>query len=318
MVATAVLNIAGQYPSFPTWFITLASNILIGMMIGRQIDRNVLRRIRALARPVFIQTVLILGLSVVCGYTLRFTAGERIDLLTAFIASAAGGITEMSAFALSVDANVSVVVLMQVFRVVVSLTLIPYIAIVCEKLGRGTAKSDGAARMRLQLPLFSRFEYVPLAVLGIAGSSLGRWLGVPSGGLLGAVVFCGAYAVAINRVYAFNVNLRFGAQIGLGLIMGQRMTPEIAAQLMRMLVPALTVTLVMLAGCVLLGLLLHRNTKWDLTLCLLCTAPAGLSQITVYADEIGVDSFVATVFHTVRILSIVAVYPLIILPIVSL
>jgi uncharacterized membrane protein AbrB (regulator of aidB expression) len=52
-----------------------------------------------------------------------------------------------------------------------------------------------------------------------------------------------------------------------------------------------------------------------LTLCLLCTAPAGLSQITVYADEIGVDSFVATAFHTVRILSIVAIYPMIFLPI---
>jgi membrane AbrB-like protein len=317
MFATGLLNLAGYYPSFPTWFISLAANLLIGMMIGRQIDRSILKRIMTLARPVFIQTALILVLSAVCGYTLHFMGGGKIDLLTSFIASAAGGITEMSVFALSINADVSVVVLVQVFRVFIALSLLPSIAVVCEKLGRGTRNGNvGAPRTKL-LPFAGR-DYVPLALLAVVGSSLGVWLKIPSGGLLGAVVFCGVFAVIINREYEFNVNLRFGAQIGLGLIMGQRMTPEIAVQLWHMLLPAVATTVVMLAGCTLLGLLLHKATGWDLTLCLLCTAPAGLSQVTVYADEIGVDSFVATVFHTVRILTIVAIYPLIILPIVSL
>ena len=318
MFATGVLNLAGYYPSFPTWFISLAANILIGMMIGRQIDRSILNRIITLARPVFIQTALILVLSIVCGYALHFMGGGKIDLLTSFIGASAGGITEMAVFGLSMNADVSVVMLVQVFRVVVALSLIPSIAVICGKLGKGTTRKGSIGPARAKLPPFARSEYVPLTILAVAGSSLGVWLEIPSGGLLGAVVFCGAFATAINKVYAFNVNLRFGAQIGLGLIMGQRMTPEIAAQLGAMLLPALTTTIVMIIGCTLLGLLLHKTTGWDLTLCLLCTAPAGLSQITVYADEIGVDSFVATVFHSVRILTIVAIYPLIILPIVSL
>ncbi len=313
MFATGVLNLAGYYPAFPSWFISLAANMLIGMMIGRQIDRNILSRIRALARPVFMQTALILALSVVCGYTLHFMGGGKVDLLTSFIGASAGGITEMAVFGLSVHADVSMVVLMQATRVVAALSLIPFIAVICARLGRGVR--GGGVQARPKLPPFTGGQYVPLTLLGIAGSALGVWLDIPSGGLLGAVVFCGAYAVAINRVYAFNVGLRFAAQIGLGLIMGQRITPEIAVQLGRMLLPALATTVVMILGCTLLGLLLCRTTGWDLTLCLLCTAPAGLSQITVFADEIGVDSFIATVFHTVRILTIVAVYPLIILPI---
>ncbi len=52
---------------------------------------------------------------------------------------------------------------------------------------------------------------------------------------------------------------------------------------------------------------------WDILTCLLCTAPAGLSQITVFAEEIGADSFTASVFHTVRILSIVSIYPWLVL-----
>lgn len=317
MFATGLLNLSGYYPSFPTWFISLAANLLIGMMIGRQIDRNILRRIVSLAWPVFMQTSLILVLSVICGYTLYFMGGGEIDLLTSFIAASAGGITEMAVFGLSMNADVSVVVLVQVFRVVVSLSLIPYIAVFCEKLGHGVRKEGQASYVRAKLAPFARGHYIPLIIFGIIGSALGVYFNVPSGGLLGAVIGCGVYAVAINRVYAFNVNLRFAAQIGLGLIMGQRMTPEIAAQLMRMLLPAVTVTVVMLIGCTFLGLLLHKTTGWDLVTCLLCTAPAGLSQITVFADEIGVDSFVATVFHTVRILTIVGVYPLIILPIVA-
>ncbi len=314
MFATGILNLAGYYPSFPTWFTSLAANFLIGMMIGRQIDRSILSRIRALARPVFIQTTLILALSVICGYTLHFMSGGGIDLLTSFIGASAGGIAEMAAFGLSMNADVSVVVLMQATRLIAVLSVIPSIVLICEKLGRGVVKGS-MMQARPKLTPFSRPQYVPLTALGIAGSFLGVWLGIPSGGLLGAVVFCGAYAVAINRVYAFNVSLAAGAQIGLGLVLGQRITPEIVTELWQMLLPAAATTFVMLLGCTLLGLLLHRTTGWDLTLCLLCAAPAGLSQVTVYAEEIGLDSFAVTVFHTVRLLSIVAIYPMIVLPI---
>ncbi|MDR1744218.1 MAG: AbrB family transcriptional regulator [Planctomycetota bacterium] len=316
MFATGILNLTGHYPAFPAWFISLAANLLIGMMVGRQIDRNILQRIRALARPVFVQTAGILALSVACGYTLHLMGGGKIDLLTAFISASAGGITEMAVFGLAMNADVPVVVLVQVFRVVVALSLIPYIAVVCDKFGQ-RAGSGRAKQERPKLPLFARFEYVPLTLFAVAGSALGAWLNIPSGGFLGAVVASGAFAVSINKVYKFNAGLRSAAQIALGLIMGQRMTPEIAIQLWHMLLPAVTVTVVMLIGCVLLALLLHKTTGWDLTTCLLCTAPAGLSQITVYAEEIGVDSFVATVFHTVRIISIVALYPLMILPMVG-
>ncbi len=314
MFATGALNLAGLFPKFSTWLIALVANMLIGMMIGRQVDRNILNRIRVLAKPVFVQTAGILALSLLCGYTLYLMGGNEIDLLTALISGAAGGITEMMVFGLAVNADVAVIALVQLFRVVVFLSLIPYIALVCDKLGR--SKPEQEKQKRPSLPHFAARDYVPLIVAGIAGSLAGVWLDIPSGGMLGAVFACGLFALAINKVYKFDTRLRFAAQIGLGLIMGGRMTPEIAAQLWQMLVPAVVVTLVMLAGCTVLALVLRAGTGWDLTTCLLCSAPAGLSQITVFADEIGVDSFVATVFHTVRIVGIVTLYPCIVLPLI--
>ncbi len=315
MFATGILNLAGYYPRFSTGAISLFANMLIGMMIGRQIDRNVLNRIRSLARPVLVQTAGILVLSLLCGYTLFLLGGKKdITLLTALISGAAGGITEMMVFGLAVDADVAVIGLVQLCRVVVFLSLIPYITVLCDKLGRPRGEKD--AYRRSVLPVFKPRDYLPLTLAAIAGSLAGIWLDIPSGGMLGAVVASGLFALTLNKTYNFDTRLRHAAQIGLGLIMGQRITPQVVGQLWEMLLPALAVTLVMLVGCTLLALLLRKTTGWDLTTCLLCSAPAGLSQITVFADEIGVDSFVATVFHTVRIVGIVTLYPWIVLPLV--
>jgi len=131
--------------------------------------------------------------------------------------------------------------------------------------------------------------------------------------MLGAMLASGCFAIFLKRSYCYDTRLRIAAQIGLGVVMGQRMTYAVVSQLGQILVPALATTAVMLVGCIALAFLLRKLSGWDILTCLLCTAPAGLSQITVFAEEIGADSFTASVFHTVRILSIVSIYPWIVL-----
>jgi uncharacterized membrane protein AbrB (regulator of aidB expression) len=87
--------------------------------------------------------------------------------------------------------------------------------------------------------------------------------------------FCLVYAIGS---VGFDVKLRYIAQIGLGLAMGQRISPSFTA---------------------LLGSLF---------------APAGLSQIGAFTEEVGADPFTASVFHTARIVGIVSLYPWIVLP----
>lgn len=314
MVATGALNIFGFYPDFSTVLVSFVANVLIGIMIGRQIDRTIFSRVLELGRPVFFQLVGIFALSLACGYVLYAMGGGEVTLATALISGAAGGITEMIVFGMSIGADVALIAFVQLFRVVVFLSLIPYIAAICEKLGGKGQRKTQQQSSRRRLALFARRDYVLLGVSALAGAFLGIWLNVPSGVLIGAMLASGGYALAVNKRYLFNMRLRHLAQIGLGLALGQRMTPEMVTQLGHMFLPALAVTAVMLIGCTLLALLLRVNTGWDLTTCLLCSAPAGLSQITVYADEIGVDSFVASVFHTVRIIGIVCLYPWLILP----
>jgi membrane AbrB-like protein len=146
-------------------------------------------------------------------------------------------------------------------------------------------------------------------------ASLAYRFRLPTGPLIGAMLACGAYSLAANKSYTYDVRIRWAAQVCLGMVMGQRMTPKMVLQLGTLFIPAVTVTAVMLCGCLLLAFLLHKTTGWDITTCMLCAAPAGLSQITIYAEEIGVDSLTASVFHTARIVSIVTLYPWIVIPI---
>jgi membrane AbrB-like protein len=312
MFATGALSVMGRFPSFVMWPVSFGANMTIGIIIGRQIERNVLRRIFKLLRPVALHTVGMLSLSLVCGYTMYFMAsraGVDVSLKTALISGAGGGITEMTAFGMSADADVSVIVFVQVFRVVTFLALIPYLS----KIGvrRQNVETCGCDTTRL----FGLRDYVVMVSAAFAAASLAYRFRIPTGPLIGAMLACGAYSLTVNKSYTYDARIRWAAQVCLGIVMGQRMTSKMVLQLGTLLIPAMAVTVVMLCGCLALAFLLHKTTGWDITMCMLCAAPAGLSQITIYAEEIGVDSLTASVFHTARIISIVTLYPLIVMPI---
>lgn len=308
--ATAAMNIAGFYPSFPLWPVSYAANVAIGIIIGRQIDRNTLSKMKELLPYVFGFAVGLIALSLFCGGI--FYKLTDVSLKTALIASTAGGITEMMIFGMSIEADLAVIACVQLFRIIAALVVIPYIvrfaAHRITPLGQDSQTSG-----RLIFERFTRIDYIFLVLCAATGAALGLYLNIPAGGMLGAMLASGAYAIFISKQYSYDIRLRYIAQIGLGLVMGQRMTYEMVAQLRWVLLPTIATTAVMLAGCVALAFLLHKLSGWDILTCLLCTSPAGLSQIAIYAEEVGADAFTASIFHTVRILSIVITFPWIVL-----
>jgi membrane AbrB-like protein len=314
MFAAGALSVMGRFPPLVIWPISLGANMMTGVMIGRQIERNTLRRVAKLLRPVFVQTAGMLLLSLACGYTMYFMsrwAGAGVSLKTALISGAGGGITEMTAFGMSADADVAVIVFVQIFRVVIFLALIPYLSRI-DKGGRRAVNpgSDSAARFGVR-------DYAVMGCAAFLSASLAYRFRLPAGALLGAMIACGAYSVSVGKRYTYDARIRWVTQVCLGMTMGQRMTPEMVLQLGTLFIPAVTVTLVMLAGCLGLAFLLRKTTGWDVVTCLLCAAPAGLSQISVYAEEVGADSLTASVFHSTRIIGIVSLYPWIVMPLSS-
>jgi membrane AbrB-like protein len=318
LAATGALNIAGYYPVFLSWPVSFLASAAIGMIIGKSLDRNITRNLRAMLRPVCIQLAGILLLSFLCGYVLYAAGGGSMDFGTALISGTAGGITEMVIFGASIDADIAVIAVMQLFRVVSVIAIIPYLAILGKKMLHGSAdRKKNAPVPQIAAPRFRPRDYAVLVPCSLAGAAAGYLLKIPAGTMLGSMLACGGVAMLFNRTYTCSPKLRIAAQIALGSLLGQRLAPQIVGQLPSLLLPILLTTAIMLFGCMLLALLLFQTTAWDMTTCLLCSAPAGLSQITLFAEEIGANTLAASVFHTVRILGIVSLYPMLVMPVIQ-
>ena len=314
MTTTGILNAAGFYPHFDTRLVSFAANVLIGISIGRQLDRSIVGRITRIGKLVLIQTVGILILSLICGLSMYLVSDA--DLATSLISGAAGGITEMIVFGMSINADVSVIAFVQLVRVVVFLALIPYVTLVAEKISgvQQTPRCQNSGDKHALVEYFGKRDYFTLIPLAFAGGALASWLNIPTGAMLGAMFVGGGMTLFLAKQYKMDNRLRFAAHIGLGLVTGERMTPQIVQQLGALFIPTMVVTLVMLTGCFLLALLLYKTSGLSLTTCLLCAAPAGLSQIASFAEDVGADPLTASVFHTARIVSIVTFYPWLVLP----
>jgi len=317
MTVTGALSAAGLFPFFNTRIIELTVSIMAGIMIGRLIDRTVVRRILKMAKPVAIQTVGMLALSMICGISMHLVS--EIDLKTTLISSSAGGVTEMIIFGMAIDADISVVAFGQVFRLVFFLALMPYLGVVHKKITSALHIQPGKNTRVTDVPdepteFFSRSDYLVMGLMVLAGSSLVYWLNIPAGAMLGAMFASGGTSLYLNKHYNFDERLRFIVFVCIGLVTGARITPQFVAQFGALILPVALMTLIMLIGCFLLAIILSKTSELSLLTCLLCVTPAGITQAAVIAEEIGADPIAASIFQTARFLSIVTVFPWLVLP----
>ena len=317
MVATGALSAAGFYPAFNTRPVSFLCNVMVGIMIGQQIDRTAIGRISRMIKPVLIQTGGMLVFSLVCGLSLYLVSS--LDLMTSLISGATAGIVEMVIFGISLDADVSVVTFVHVFRIIFFSVMIPYLDPLVEKIINVPQTSRGRSDREKEafVKFFGRKNYLTMIPLAFAGGALGFWLEIPTGTLLGTMLACGGMALLVGKHYIFDNRLSSAAQIGLGLVTGGRITSQIVEKLGPLFVPTFLMALVMLAATILMALLLSKTTEWDMTTCLLCVNPGGLIQVIAYAEDNGADSLTISVFHLVRVIAIVAFYPWLVLPLIS-
>lgn len=314
--ATGLMNILGLYPDLRTQAIGFLAKATTGAMLGRQINRQLFAKVRGIVPYALLSTAGMFAASLATGYALYCLSD--ISLVSALISSAAGGITEMTTFGLSVNADVVAILFMQILRLLIFLTLTPYIAMFIERASpaQKTKRLASVVKAEARPVFFERADYLRLTGAALCGAFLFTFLRVPSGAMMGSMLACGALALFLKKTYRFDMRFRYVAQVVLGLITGQRITPDIVGELGHLLLPGLLATGLMLVASTLLALILYRVSKMDLVTCILCTAPAGLTQTAFIADEIGADPLLTSIFHIFRLPSIIAFYPWIVMMIV--
>ncbi|MBN1333008.1 MAG: AbrB family transcriptional regulator [Synergistales bacterium] len=309
----SIIGMFGLQLAFPTNEITFVSKLVIGSFIGLKVNRPILREMRKIFLPAILVSFWMLILSISSGFLLAWVT--RLSLGTALLGSSTGGLTEMALLGISLGEDQVSITFLQLFRVVFFLVFMPFIASCVNtrhapKEGHSLPEEDIPDLHEAEISYNNYIGGIRLALTAIAGGLTGRILGIPAGDLLGSMFGVGICNVLWGGFSRVQPNLRVLARIGVGLAISREVTRETIMMLSSMLLPVSVLAIVMILAGILLSLILYRITNWNYSTCLLASSPAGLTQMSMIAEEVGADPLVVSVLHTVRLVSVFTVLPI--------
>lgn len=150
---------------------------------------------------------------------------------------------------------------------------------------------------------------VTLVVAWVAGHALSR-LRVPGGLLVGAMVGSAVTTLAWGRALTLPFPLLAGAFVVIGLSTGVLVTRERLRALAPLVAPALVSAIALILAGGLIALLLHALGIAPPAV-ILGTSPGGLSVLVAASIEHGEGAAEVALFHTVRLVMVIALIPLI-------
>lgn len=308
MLFVGFINIIGfEFPELPKLSISIFQ-LVLGVFIGMKINRDEFKILKN--GKVLYSAVLILlwtiGSSLLSANILITVT--HLDVQTALLSGTPGGLSEMSVAAFSYGANVPTVALLQLLRLTFIILIIPFLSMMIKKKNGESSVKKGTIEMLKQ-----QVQHKPICPEVILGGlilgSLFIYIGVPAGGLLGAIIGVGICNVVLKKCAYLPRQIQLAAQIGIGTSVGLRFTYETLTYFKELIVPMIILPLFMVLSGILLSFVISRMTKWDLSTCLLCAAPAGLSQMIIVAEDMECDVFKVSFFQTLRLLTIYLILP---------
>ena len=150
------------------------------------------------------------------------------------------------------------------------------------------------------------------ALAGTGGGLLAQRTGIPSAGLVGALV--GAALVSTSgrlELAAWPAGTQTVLQIAIGTVIGTGLTASTMRELTTLWRPALLITVTLVATGMVVGLWSARLLGIDPLVALLGAAPGGISGMSLVGAEFGVGASVAAL-HAVRLSTVLLVLPLLV------
>jgi membrane AbrB-like protein len=281
-------------------------SVVLGVILGLRF--NV--KLAGMVREILLAAVWLAALTVLATMAL---CGLGIDKTTAIFAATPGGITEIALAAMSLGADTFAVTILQLSRMLFTVTLIPFLARrssgkTGEKpLAQPTSETPAQALPKALPP--QPLDWVLLAGLGAFSAWLFGLLRVPASNLVGPMLMVGSYTWIRKRNLKVHKNLQKLVQVGVGGLVGLSISRESILGLPSYILPILCLDLIILGGCILLAYVLNKLTGWDLLTCLIATAPGGLSLMTLLSIEMGADSNRVVVFQVLRMVLVLLLTP---------
>lgn len=261
----------------------------------------------ALFAPLLVTVVWFIAQAFFASFVLRKLTD--IESINSYLAVIPGGIAEMNIVTLSYGANVTIINAFHLARLFSIILFVPAIlrAVYRETIDRQTRVSETFFPTGCE-PI--RWAHVALMFsVGAVGSIVFIVLGVPAGGLMGALFFVIVFEV-LTRIRATPPKRLSVVIVSvLGGTIGLNVDIEVFRSATQLLLPVVVITFITLAGAAILALLIHRLFRRDYLPTLLGVIPGGLAVMMSIAESVTDDLFYVTSLQTVRLLTAVVLLP---------
>lgn len=307
MIAVMIFNVAFDLAYMPQE-LKFYTQIATGAYVGAKITRQDAMNLRHIIRPALILSAVMLVFTVVVGWIICHIS--RLAVPTALFAMAPAGIADMTLASMDFpEAEPSVVALIQTLRVIFTILILPPVirrfAEKRRKNGGEAACAPGQKQTRTMREL--AFTLLIALVYGAAG----RALKVPGGAISFSMVGCAAYNIKTDRGY-MPLPVRKFVQVFAGALVGTTVVRQQAMQMIELWDVVILAVVSFIVLDLVAGFLISRWTDMDLVTALFSSAPGGLTDMTLIAADLGADGVKVAGMHMIRLVSVIALYPLVI------
>ena len=317
LFAVAIFNVLTNNADLPNSYKIIAQ-ISTGTFIGAKITASDVKGLKNIFFPSLIMVILMGIVNFIMGYFIyKFTP---LDMVTALFATAPGGLTDMTIISYDFGADSSKVALLQMVRLISVVSLIPaLIKLVIKNFKKSHTnnknisftpeeKKETSSNDKHQ----NKFIKVFITLfIGAIGGILGKILHIPSGAMTLSMVATASYNIYSNNAF-MPLRLRQLIQVLAGALIGAKMTFTDIVSLKEIIIPVAVVIMGFCLMNLLLGILIYKITDFSVETSLFATAPGGMSDISIIASELGADTPKVATMQFFRLVTVVAIYPLII------
>jgi len=177
----------------------------------------------------------------------------------------------------------------------------------------GTDKDKNSSHNRKEKPQNKDIirKIIPTITIAAISGIIGHNTGIPAGTLLFSILGVSGFNIKTGKAY-LPLSVKRFAQIVAGAFIGTNFVREDLLQLKSLFFPAVIMVTGYIILCTLLGILISRLFKMDVTTSLFSSTPAGASDMALIASDLGVNSPKVALLQIARLVGVIALSPWII------
>ncbi|WP_066255555.1 AbrB family transcriptional regulator [Neobacillus drentensis] len=295
----------GLHPLWPQ-----IGQLIIGIQLGQTFNLSIMDTMEDYFLIIIIMLISSITMAILSGIMLwRFSS---VNMMTSLFGTTPGGISAMPTIADEVGANAFIVSIVQTIRVLLVISLIPFIS------GVVNSPSVMIATKSTQGPLSSNalLHTGILIIGGCLGAKAGKRIKMPAPWLVGSMIGAGIFHLICPLFIGDIVGLAYWpqeiiiiAQVLIGTNIGSRVNFAMFKGLGQTIIVGLLSSLCLIVSMLAFSFLISEMTNITFVTCLLAFAPGGVAEMATTAIALHADTTFVVAVQSLRLISILTILP---------